>query len=98
LISPDPGDRGEPDVRIGRTGGSAVGQAPALIRSGVQELARGALICPGCELPLAPGGRLHPREALACGFCGHEAEALSFMRRDVRDAPANEVVLVARVG
>jgi hypothetical protein len=97
LISPDPGDRGEPDVRIGRTGGAAVGQAPRLIRNGVQELARGALICPGCELPLAPRERLHPRARISCGYCGHEADAIEFLRRDVRDAPGNGVVLVARV-
>ena len=97
LISPDPGDRGEPDVRIGRTGGSAVGQAPRLLRNGAQELARGSLICPGCELPVAPHHRLHPRDQLACGYCGHEADAIEFMRTDVRDAPGNGVALVARV-
>ena len=41
-LAPDPGDRGEPDVKLGRTGGSAVGEDRRLIQNGVQVLARGA--------------------------------------------------------
>ena len=33
-LAPDPGDRGEPDVKLGRTGGSAVGENPRLVATG----------------------------------------------------------------
>jgi hypothetical protein len=95
-IAPDPGDRGEPDVKQGTTGGSVVGD-PRLVDHGLQVLARGALVCPECSLPISPAPRIHPRAALSCGFCEHTATALDFLRRDVFDAPANGVVLVARV-
>jgi hypothetical protein len=95
-IAPDPGDRGEPDVRQGTTGGSVVGD-PRLVDHGLQVLARGALVCPSCSLPISPAPRVHPRAALSCAFCHHTAAALEFLRRDIFDAPANDVVLVARV-
>ncbi len=95
-LAPDPGDRGEPDVKQGRTGGSVVGD-PRLVTNGVQLLARGALVCPECALPISPAPRVAPRAILACGFCDHAASALDFLREDVFDAPANEVVLVARL-
>ncbi len=95
LISPDPGDRGEPDVKIGRTGGSAVGER-RLIRDGAQVLARGGLICPECALPVSPAPRVPPRGLLQCAFCEHSGPALEFLAEDVRDTVANEVVLVAR--
>ena len=95
-IAPDPGDRGEPDVKQGTTGGSVVGE-PRLVDHGLQVLAFGALVCPSCSLPIAPAPRIHPRAALSCSFCGHTAYALDFLRRDVFDAPANDVVLVARI-
>jgi hypothetical protein len=95
-IAPDPGDRGEPDVRQGTTGGSVVGD-PRLISDGLQVLARGALVCPSCSLPMSPAPRVAPRATLRCGFCDHSAIALDFLRKGVIDAPANDVVLVARV-
>jgi hypothetical protein len=95
-IAPDPGDRGEPDVKQGAAGGSVVGD-PRLVHHGLQVLARGALACPECSLPISPAPRVHPRAALTCGFCAHTAAALDFLRRDVFDVRANEVVLVARV-
>ena len=94
-LAPDPGDRGEPDVRQGTTGGSVVGD-PRLVDNGVQVLARGALVCPSCSLPISPAPRIHPRAELNCGFCDHSAVALEFLREDLFDAPANDVVLVAR--
>jgi hypothetical protein len=97
-LAPDPGDRGEPDVKLGRTGGSAVGEDPRLVSAGIQVLARGSLACPECALPVWPAPRLRPRELLACAYCDHEAEAVAFLREDVVDAPANDVVLVARLG
>ena len=96
-LAPDPGDRGEPGVKQGRTGGSAVGEDPRLVADGVQVLARGALICPACALPISPAPRIRPRETLSCGFCSHTTIALDFLRREIADAPANNVVLVARV-
>ena len=95
-IAPDPGDRGEPDVRQGTTGGSIVGD-PRLVSDGLQVLARGALVCPSCSLPMSPAPRVAPRAPLRCGFCEHTAIALEFLREGVIDAPANDVVLVARV-
>jgi hypothetical protein len=95
-IAPDPGDRGEPDVKLGRTGGSVVGD-PRLVANGIQVLARGALVCPECTLPISPAPRVAPRAVIACAFCDHTAAALDFMREAAFDVPANEVVLVARV-
>jgi hypothetical protein len=94
-LAPDPGDRGEPDVKQGTTGGSVVGD-PRLVDNGLQVLARGALVCPSCSLPISPAPRIRPRAQLTCGYCEHAAPARDFLRRDVFDAPANDVVLVAR--
>jgi hypothetical protein len=96
-LAPDPGDRGEPDVKSGRSGGSAVGEDRRLVSSGAQVLARGAFVCPSCTLPISPPPRVPPRADLRCGFCDHIATALEFMREDVFDVPANDVVLIARV-
>ena len=97
LLFPQPGDRGEPDVKQGRTGGSVVGEERRLLREGVQVLARGALVCPECELPISPLPRIRPRAELTCGFCAHAAAAIEFLREDVIDVPANDVMLVARL-
>jgi hypothetical protein len=96
-LAPDPGDRGEPDVRLGRSGGSAVGEDRRLLETGAQVLARGALVCPACVLPVAPAPRLRPRAELRCGFCDHAAPAIEFLAEDLRDTVVNGVVLVARV-
>ncbi len=96
-LAPDPGDRGEPDVKLGRTGASAVGEDPRLLASGAQVLARGALVCPSCALPLAPAPRIRPRAQLRCGFCAHAAPAIEFLAEHVRDTLANDVILVARI-
>jgi hypothetical protein len=96
-IAPDPGDRGEPDVKLGRTGGSAVGSERRLIGHGVQVLARGALVCPECELPISPAPRVKPRSPLRCAFCEHSALAIEFLREDVYDTVGNESILVARL-
>jgi uncharacterized Zn finger protein (UPF0148 family) len=96
-IGPDPGDPGEPQVRIGRTGGAEAGEERRLVRDGAQVLAHGALICPECDLPLAADRRLPATGRLRCGFCDHTAEARDFIREDVYDTVSNEVYLVARV-
>jgi hypothetical protein len=95
-IAPDPGDRGEPDVRQGTTGGSVVGD-PRLVQHGMQVLARGALVCPSCSLPISPAPRIRPRAVLTCGFCAHASVAVDFLRQNAFDAPANDVILVARI-
>jgi hypothetical protein len=96
-VAPNPGDRGEPDVKLGRTGGSALGEDRRVVANGFQVLARGALVCPRCELPLSPAPRIRPRAQLRCGFCDHSATALEFLREDVYDTVANEAILVARL-
>lgn len=95
-LAPDPGDRGEPDVKLGRTG-SAVGEDRRLVANGVQVLGRGALVCPSCTLPIAPAPRIGPRAELRCGFCDHAAEARSFIRADHFDTAVNDVALIARL-
>lgn len=97
FIAPDHGDRGEPDIRVGRSGGSAIGEDFRLVRNGTQVLARGALICPECALPISPAPRIGLRDELWCAYCDHTAEALAFLRRDVVDAPANDALVVARI-
>lgn len=97
-IAPDPGDRGEPDVKLGRTGGSAVGQNPRLVTDGRQVLAHGAFACPQCGVPISPAPKLRPRAKFSCPFCDNVALAIEYLARDVIDVPGNEVILVARLG
>ena len=97
-LAPDPGDPGEPGVRIGRTGGAEAGEERRLVRDGAQILAHGALICPSCQMPIAPNRRRLPAfDPLRCAFCTHTAAAREFIREDVYDTLPNEVYLVARV-
>jgi hypothetical protein len=96
-LAPDSGDRGEPDVKLGRTGGSAVGEDPRLVRDGRQVLAHGAFVCGECDVPISPAPRLAPGVEFACPFCDHRAPAIEFLREDALDAPGTEVVLVARL-
>jgi uncharacterized Zn finger protein (UPF0148 family) len=95
-LTPDPGDPGEPRVRIGRTGGAEAGEERRLVRDGAQVLAHGALICPECDLPLALLRRFRATGPTRCPYCDHAAEARDFIREDVYDTLANEVYLVAR--
>ena len=97
FIAPDHGDRGEPDVKIGRTGGSAIGEDPRLVRSGVQVLARGALVCPECALPVLPAPRIGLRQELRCAYCDHATEARGFVREHSFDTRSNQVALIARL-
>lgn len=95
-LTPDSGDPGEPQVKIGRAG-AEIGEERRLVRDGAQVLAHGALICPACELPIATARRFRAAGSMRCGFCDHAAEARDFIREDVFDTLANEVYLVARV-
>jgi hypothetical protein len=96
-LTPDPGDRGEPDVRLGRVGGAEAGAERRVVRDGMQVLGQGAMVCPACGLPTAPGGRIPVGRTLRCGFCDRAAPARNFVRRDVLDTLANEVLVVARL-
>jgi hypothetical protein len=93
----DPGDPGRPDVRTGRVDGSEVGAHRRLLRDGAQVLAHGALICPGCAIPLAAREPFPVGARLVCGYCEHSGPAREFLAEDVYDTVSNEVYLVARV-
>jgi hypothetical protein len=93
----DPGDPGQPKTKLGRVDGSEAGAERRLLRDGMQVVSHGALVCPGCALPLAIGGQLSAGMRLQCGFCDHAAPAREFIAQDVYDTVANEVYLVARV-
>jgi len=95
-LVPDPGDRGEPEVKAGRSGGSVLGEDRRLIRDGLQVLARGAFVCPSCTLPISPAPRIRPRARLECPFCSHADEAVAFLARDAIDVPGNDALLIAR--
>lgn len=94
-LTPDSSDRGERGVRSGRSG-AAISEDRRLLSSGAQVLARGALVCPACALPVSPAPRIRPLALLCCGYCAHTAPAIEFLAADIRDTPANDVVLVAR--
>lgn len=96
-LTPNSGDRGDPGVESGRSGSTAIGEDRRLLSSGLQVLARGALVCPGCALPVSPAPRMRPGAQLCCAYCAHAAAAIEFLAADVRDTFANDVVLVARV-
>ena len=96
-LAPDPGDRGEPGVKLGRTGGGSVSEERRLVGDGMQVLARGSMLCPRCALPISPPARVRPRAELRCGFCDHAAPAHAFVRDQVFDTLANAVMVVARV-
>jgi hypothetical protein len=96
-LTPDPGDPGEPQVRLGRVGGAEAGEERRIVRDGVQVLAHGAMLCPACDLPMPVAESVPAGRTIRCGFCDHVAPAQRFVREDVFDTVANEVYLVARV-
>jgi hypothetical protein len=96
-ITPDPGDRGLPEVRLGRAAGADSALERRIVRDRAQVLAHGALVCPGCGLPIAAHGQLQIAGDVRCGFCDHTAAAREFVVEDVFDTVANEVYVVARV-
>jgi hypothetical protein len=81
------------DVRV-----TDLGSDHRLVRDGVQQLGHGALVCPGCSMPLAIEGRVGVATPLECGFCDASAPAREFFAPDVYDTAANEVFLIARIG
>jgi hypothetical protein len=74
-----------------------VGEERRIVRDGVQRIAHGALVCPGCNLPVVIEDRVPADRQLRCGFCDHEAPARDYVARDVYDTIANEVYVIARV-
>ena len=96
-IGPDPGDPGRPDVKLGRSAGAEAGFERRIMREGVEVIAHGALICPGCDMPLASASALPAAAPIACGFCGHTARTREFLAPDVFDTLGNEAQLVARI-
>ena len=93
----NPGDPGEDRAAAGAVGGAEAQLELKLLRDGVQVLAGGSLVCPGCELPLPGRPAVAASRVLHCGWCGHSAPARELLRRGVVDAPANRVALVARI-
>ena len=79
-------------VRVGDIGGER-----RLVRDGIQLLEHGALVCPGCNLPVVLESHVPATSDLRCGYCSHEGEAREFVTRDVYDTVANEVYVIARV-
>jgi hypothetical protein len=74
-----------------------IGEERQVARDGIQRLAHGALVCPGCDLPIVIERSVGAGTALRCGFCDHEARAREYVVADVYDTVANEVYVVARV-
>lgn len=74
-----------------------IGEERRLVRDGIQLLDHGALVCPGCNLPVVIERQVSATGALRCGYCSHEGEAREFVASDVYDTVANEVYVVARV-
>jgi hypothetical protein len=91
----DPGDH-EP-LHGEKVRGAASSDPRRIIADGVQRLARGALVCPSCALPLLIEAPIPAARELQCGFCDHAARAREFVARDVYDTAANNVCLIARV-
>jgi hypothetical protein len=79
-------------VRVGD-----IGEERRLVRDGIQVLDHGALVCPGCNLPVLIESPAPVRGQLQCGFCDHEGRVGDFVAPDVFDTVANEVYVVARV-
>jgi hypothetical protein len=96
-VPADPGDPGVPEVRLGRAAGADGALERRIVRDGAQVLAHGALVCPGCGIPLAAHRAVPISAELRCGFCDHTGSARSFVVADVYDTLTNEVYVVARV-
>lgn len=98
LLQPDPGDPGEDRAAAGAVGGPEIQLERRLIADGLQVIARGALICPECDLPLPGHPSVRASATLQCSWCGHAAPARELLRVDVRDTESNSVAMVARLG
>jgi len=95
-LTPQSGDPAGPDRRTERVE-ERFDERKRLVADGMQVLARGAMLCPACALPISPPARVRPKAAMSCAFCGHAGVAHEFVRGDVVDTAANEVRVVARI-
>jgi hypothetical protein len=92
----DPSEQ-EP-VRVdGKVRAADIQQEWRLARDGIERLAHGAVICPGCDAPLAIAEPVPAGAEMRCGFCGDARPAREFLVRDVYDTVANEAYLIARL-
>ncbi|MDQ3571917.1 MAG: hypothetical protein M3383_03540 [Actinomycetota bacterium] len=97
LLNPDPGDRGAERASAGSIGGAEAQLEQQLLRDGRQVIAKGALICPSCDLPMPGTPTVPAARVLHCGWCGHSGSARELLRTDIHDTDANAVALVARI-
>lgn len=97
LPGPDHDNPGEERVTAGAVGSPEVQLERRLVRDGVQVIASGALVCPGCELPLSGWPAVRASQMQSCAWCGHSAPARDLLRPGIHDTPANQVELVARI-
>jgi hypothetical protein len=95
-LTPQPGEPGDSDERTARVE-ERFDERKRLVADGMQVLARGAMLCPACGLPISPPPRSRPKAAMTCGFCDHTGAVHQFVRGDVLDTRANEVRVVARI-
>jgi hypothetical protein len=96
-MEPDLGTPGETNRRTAKVRDAGGMSQRRLLADGVERLGHGALVCPGCNLPIALGVPVAAASSLRCGFCDHAAPARDYLVRDVYDTLANEVSLVAHV-
>lgn len=85
--------RPDGDVRV-----TDLGSDHRLVRDGVEQLAHGATVCPGCAMPVRIATAVSVDAELSCGYCERSGPARDFLVRDVYDTAANEVFLIARIG
>lgn len=86
---PLPGER--------RTRAADIAEEWRIARHGIEVVAHGALVCPGCDAPVVVADRMPAQRRISCGFCGHTDRVRSFLVRDVFDTLANEAYMVARL-
>lgn len=84
--------RGEGGVKV-----TDLGSDHRLVRDGVEQLAHGAMVCPGCRAPAQIDGTVGVGVELRCSYCAAKAPAREFLVPDVFDTAGNEVVMVARM-
>ncbi len=82
----------------GRVKVTDLGSEHQLVRDGVEQLAHGALVCPGCSMPVAIADAVPVAAELECSYCDQRGRAREFLVRDVYDTATNEVYLIARIG
>jgi hypothetical protein len=96
-VTPQPGEPGDSEERAVRVE-ERFDERKRLAIDGMQVLARGAMVCPACAVPISPVPRAKPRARMRCSWCGHPGIVADFVRGDLVDTPANEVRVVARIG